>query len=394
MNILSIETSCDETGIAIISVTESDATYVTNVLSNELISQAELHAQYGGVFPSLAKQEHAKALTPLLRLALQHASMFTTKNFSDPLPTEKLETLLAREPELHTELLQLLSGIEKPPIDAVAVTHGPGLEPALWVGINCAKALSIVWNIPIVPINHMEGHMYAALATALSPREYHIPKHITPAVALLISGGHTEFVSFTTLGAYTVIGKTRDDAAGECFDKCARLLGLSYPGGPEIARLAREAREEQLPQLYTLPRPMMTEHTCDLSFSGLKTAVLRLTQTLTQIDPLSETDKKIIAREIEDAIADVLVSKTKRALFETNAHTFIVSGGVSANTTIVNRLRTLIDTEFGYVQLLVSPRTLATDNALMIAFAAIPLALTGQFTQIADIQAHGNLAYS
>lgn len=389
MKILSIETSCDESGIAIIETTDNSDVHV---LSNQLSSQAALHAEYGGVFPTLAKREHARTLVPLMLQALTEAKMLTPTSQKPPQEIiGSLMKLLEREQELFVHLTMLFAQYARPDIDAIAVTYGPGLEPALWVGVNFAKALSIVWNIPIVAVNHMEGHIYATLYTEKEKNRYVKSPVTLPLVALLISGGHTELLRSDTLGTYTLLGATRDDAVGEAFDKTARLLGLPYPGGPEVSRLAVSARDENLDQPFVLPRPMISSQDLAFSFSGLKTAVLRLTQ---ELHTISETNKKQIAREIEDAITEVLVTKTKRALEETGARTLIVSGGVSANTTIVSGLRTMLAQQLPDVTLAVSPKILATDNALMIAFAGISYAERKQYVSIEALRANGNASLS
>src|SRR3989344_915417 len=221
--ILGIETSCDETALALIDGKK--------ILANITLSQAKIHAQYGGVFPMLAKREHAKNLLPIFKKILETAglskpnqSKIPAKNHSDIL--EKIRMILEREPELLEQFLEFAPTIEKPPIDAIAVTKGPGLEPALWVGINFAKALATIWNIPIIPINHMEGHIVSALLCQNESSKFQVPNFRFPAIALLISGGHTELVLMKDWFDYEIIGATKDDAVGEAFDKVARILGL------------------------------------------------------------------------------------------------------------------------------------------------------------------------
>jgi N6-L-threonylcarbamoyladenine synthase len=257
----------------------------------------------------------------------------------------------------------LFEGIQKPAVDAIAVTQGPGLEPALWVGINGAIALSLVWDIPLYPIHHMEGHIIASIISQ-KDGTYEVPELELPACALLISGGHTELVRIPKLRSYKVIGKTRDDAVGEAFDKAARMLDLPYPGGPEISRLAEHARKEGIivDEDLRLPRPMI--HSGDLAFSwsGLKTAVLT---RVNKRKPIDDITKKMLALEFENSVTDVLVSKVKQAMYETRAKTLIVGGGVSANTHIREALKTLASTED--FTLFVPERALSTDNGLMIA---------------------------
>jgi N6-L-threonylcarbamoyladenine synthase len=245
MILLAIETSCDETAVSIVKRLRGKNIRF-EVLSHKVLSQVDLHAQYGGVFPALAKREHAKALTQLIAECLEEADLLVERANVHHIShgdRKKLDLLMSREPEMLSAMKVLFEGIQKPAVDAIAVTMGPGLEPALWVGINGALALHTVWDIPVYPINHMEGHV---IASVLSHKEgiYEIPELDMPACALLISGGHTEIVRIPKLRSYKVIGKTRDDAVGEAFDKVARLLDLPYPGGPEISRLAEHARKE------------------------------------------------------------------------------------------------------------------------------------------------------
>jgi N6-L-threonylcarbamoyladenine synthase len=365
MNILAIETSCDETAVCLLE--ESGGNFA--VLGNALLSQIDVHREFGGVYPNLAKREHAKNLVPLFESVLRKADLLFPSNNVRPDKdlVGELKKLLEREPELFSRLAIFLAGHNKPPIDLIAVTSGPGLEPALWVGINFAKALSRAWNIPLVAVNHMEGHMYSSVLTKRADdTTYEIPKIKFPTLSLLISGGHTELVLARSWGAYEIMGETRDDAAGEAFDKVARMLGLPYPGGPEISRLAREARDEQLPAIEPLPRPMLDSNESDFSFSGLKTAVL---YELRKHEPLTDQYRKQVAQEFEDAVSDVLIEKTKRALEETKAKTLIIGGGVSANTTIQNRFKTLIKSEFPTMALYIPEPSLTTDNAVMIAIA-------------------------
>ena len=399
MKILGIETSCDETAVCLIEANGTfGPSFEWKVLGNALISQAALHAEFGGVFPNLAKREHAKNLVPLLERVLKESSQLVMGG--GQLTNSQLSTLnsiLEREPELHASLIPFLRHHGKPDIDAIAVTYGPGLEPALWVGINFAKALSAVWNIPIVAVNHMEGHIIMSMITfgnlnpdtsVLTEVSGSISDIEFPVLALLISGGHTELVLSREFQKYELIGQTRDDAAGEAFDKVARLLGLGYPGGPEVSRLAAESRREGVPlHVATLPRPMLHEDNFDFSFSGLKTAVRRLVED----KEVSDEDRMGLAREFEDAVADVLVTKTMRALEEYGANTVVVGGGISANTYIRHRLaEALVDIVIP-ARLLVPPPALATDNAIMIALAGYFHALKKEFADPVNLSAKGNL---
>lgn len=378
MRILGIETSCDETAVCLIEAHgDFGAEFKFEVLGNALISQAKLHEQYGGVFPNLAKREHAKNLVPLLETALKEAAMLVPADVR--LTKSNIEKILEREPELLERLVPFLEH-QKPDIDAIAVTHGPGLEPALWVGINFAKALSSVWNVPLVAVNHMDGHVLMSMmdGNKLSLFEF-------PLLALLISGGHTELVLSREFGKYQLIGQTRDDAAGEAFDKVARLLELGYPGGPEISRLAAEARNSEMTSHCNLPRPMLHEDNLDFSFSGLKTAV----RNIVEKEKPNDTAKMNIAREFEDAVTDVLVTKTLRAVEQYGVSTVVVGGGVSANTHIRAELaKQLRNVD---CQLLVPPPELATDNAIMIALAGYFHALKNDFVEPSMLVARGNL---
>ncbi len=383
MKILGIETSCDESAVCLIEAEgDFDATFRFEILGNALASQVALHAEYGGVFPNLAKREHAKALVPLLEQVLGNAGAASPR---PPTLIPDLNILLAREPELLEQLVPFLETHGTPEIDAIAVTTGPGLEPALWVGINFARALGAAWSIPIVATNHMEGHIVLSAASESGLKSFEFP-----ALALLISGGHTELVLMRAFGDYEIVGQTRDDAVGEAFDKVARLLGLPYPGGPEISRLAaisRTQNREASPLGFKLPRPMLREDNFDFSFSGLKTAVLRIVEAH---QPLSEEMKLAIAREFEDAAADVIVGKTLRTTEHFGASTIIVGGGVSANTHIRAELQKRL-TENNLAQLLIPPPSLATDNALMIALAGYFHAAKKEFADPDSLKATGNL---
>ena len=376
MKILAIETSCDETGVCLMDASGTFGTdFRYTILGDALLSQVAVHAPFGGVYPNLAKREHEHNLVPVLTECLTKASALAPGN-GGTFDT----TLLDREPTLAGLLSTFLSIYARPQIDAIAVTTGPGLEPALWVGINFAKALAQAWNLPLVAVNHMEGHVLIAAATedSVVPIEF-------PALSLLVSGGHTELVLSREWGDYTVVGSTRDDAAGEAFDKSARLLGLPYPGGPEISKLASLARAENILSEITLPRPMLHEKSFDFSFSGLKTAVRREVERL---QPLSDTQKKMFAREVEDAIVEVLVAKTAHAAEEYAAQTIIVGGGVSANGYLKSAIHTRLDS-LGLV--LFPTPDLATDNARMIAFAGYYHAERGEFADPSLVRAQGGL---
>jgi N6-L-threonylcarbamoyladenine synthase len=384
MRILGIETSCDETAVCLLEASGPfGADFRYTVLGNTLLSQAALHAQYGGVFPNLAKREHAKNLVPLLHKTLENAGeLKPNTQAAAGAALVPLKDLLGREPGLFALIIPFLLKYQKPDIDAIAVTTGPGLEPALWVGINFAKALSSVWDMPLVAVNHMEGHIIMSLVEKNGLKTFQFP-----ALALLISGGHTELVLSRKFGMYELIGETRDDAAGEAFDKVARLLELGYPGGPEISRLAAEARETDIKGDFSFTRPMLHDKSFDFSFSGLKTAVRNVVTTR----PMTHELKLQVAREFEDCVADVLVAKTLRAVEEYGAQTVVVGGGVSANTYIRQRLAEALSKTDALSELLTPPPELATDNALMIALAGYFHALAGEFPDARGVVAKGNL---
>lgn len=386
MNILSIETSCDETAISLVSFTQNDATIEYSVLGDTLNSQAALHSEYGGVYPNLAKREHAKNLTPILIQTLQQASDYTLieqpSDKIDPFYTE----LFAKEPELAALFIEKVLPIKCPTIDYIAVTHGPGLEPALWVGVNFAKALSHLWDIPVIPVNHMEGHILAALCntenTALT-----IPE--LPILSLLVSGGHTELVLMEEWLSYTKLGGTRDDAVGEAFDKVARMLGLAYPGGPVISQIAQKAREQGISPKYKLPRPMLNSDDLDFSFSGIKTAVLYLVK---KIPELTQEDISHIALEFENAAIEVLVKKTLSAVDHYGPQTIVVGGGVSANTHLRATLTEAIKQQHPHISVHIPQTNLSTDNAIMIALSGYFRATDAQVEKNNEsIVAQGNL---
>ncbi|MBX4199159.1 tRNA (adenosine(37)-N6)-threonylcarbamoyltransferase complex transferase subunit TsaD [Candidatus Parcubacteria bacterium] len=348
MKILAIETSCDETAICILECAGKMPQPQFKVLGNALVSQIHIHKEYGGVYPMLAKREHIKNLPIVLKAALKEAG----------------------------------ESAENPNIDMIAVTAGPGLEPALWTGIEFAKGLGEKWGKPVVPINHMEGHLWSVLFNNDKPIEF-------PAIALLVSGGHTELVHVEGFDKFNIIGRTRDDAVGEAFDKVARLLDLPYPGGPKISAMAEIARKRESIMDFRFPRPMLNTDNYDFSYSGLKTSVLYTTRKL---DKLDEDTKAEIAREFEEAAIEPLIEKTTRAIDEFGARTLIVGGGVSANAYLREKLSTL-SLERGVDLRLPSPE-LTTDNAVMIAIAAYVRHLTHGLTPSEDIRARGNLPLS
>jgi N6-L-threonylcarbamoyladenine synthase len=401
MKILAIETSCDETAIAIVEAEGDEKTATFRVLGNALLSQIDIHREYGGVFPALAKREHAKNLVPILEAALEEAELLHEDTQAMPEETRsKIAAILEREPGLAEAFFQFVSECETPAIDAIAVTAGPGLEPALWVGINFAKVLALLWDKPLVAINHMEGHILSALAQSKDD-VLTVSDVDVPVLALLISGGHTELVLMKEWLQYELIGQTRDDAVGEAFDKVARMLSLPYPGGPEISKLAEahradpdrrrvgtvsERAEDRDGEVrVTLPRPMIDSGTCDFSFAGLKTAVLYL---LKDKPDVSEKEKQHIAHEFENAVTDVLWKKTAQAIEETGAQTLVIGGGVSANTHIRRTFTANIAKEYPDVSLRIPAAALTTDNAIMIALAGFYRASRKEFST--DFVASGN----
>ncbi len=348
MKILAIETSCDETAVALLECSgEIDAPQF-KILSNAIVSQIDMHKEFGGVVPMLAKREHEKNLPILVEKVLKEAQ----------------------------------ESLDKPNIDYIAVTAGPGLEPALWAGIVFAQEIGEKWGIKVLPINHMEGHIYSTL---FGIKE----KLILPAVALLISGGHTELIYIKNYGEYKMIGQTRDDAVGEAFDKVARLLGLEYPGGPKISKLAEKHRKEAKTPSFELPRPMINSDDFDFSFSGLKTSVLyRLKDQI-----ITEEVKEEMARAFEDSAIEVLITKTEKALLQYGVNTLIVAGGVSANKYLRSELEKIKVKNTG-LNLLLPENSLTTDNAVMIGITAYINLLKNPNLAIEthSIKARGNLS--
>ncbi len=365
MRILSIETSCDETAVSIVTADGDFPLATYEVVGDALFSQIALHAPYGGVFPTLAKREHAKALVPLMQEALAEAELLVDGSHSaTEVQTADITALLLREPELAEALTTFMDSYNEPEIDLIAVTVGPGLEPALWVGVNFAKVLAELWNKKVVAVNHMEGHVLASVYDVVEDNK--LAQIGFPAIALLISGGHTELLLMKNWGQYEKIGQTRDDAVGEAFDKVARLLDLPYPGGAELSKLAAVGRKANVaPFKVALPRPMLKSGDLDFSFSGLKTAV-RYAIDETE---LTDTDKQALARDFEDAVTEVLVKKTSDAVALNGAKSLIVGGGVSANQYIRTELNRHFLQEHPDCELYFPTPGLSTDNSIMIALA-------------------------
>ena len=416
MIILGIETSCDETALSLIEATGDLTVPNFKILGTALHSQIELHKQYGGVFPMMAKREHAKNIIPLFDSLMQKNILAKVsdgekivgenKNESgavilDEATQNLIKEIFKKETDLAENFIEYISKTSKQKIDMIAVTSGPGLEPALWVGINFAKVLSLVWNIPLLPVNHMEGHILSVLSEA-SLDQNKISNINFPAIALLISGGHTEIVLVKSFGDYQIIGQTVDDAVGEAFDKVARILDLEYPGGPKISKLANEAEKiitaetylkitaelSEKNMLIKLPRPMLNTPDYNFSFSGLKTAVLYLVKKLKEQNLYNDNTRKLVAKEFQDACIEVLSKKVSRAINEYSAQSLIIGGGVIANTEIRQEFLKLNNDFF---KVYIPEMSLATDNAVMIAFAGYLSQFKTTPTINPDIKAEGNL---
>ena len=327
MRILGIETSCDETGVAIYDEEKG-------LIANQLHTQIALHADYGGVVPELASRDHICKLAPLLQAALQEAHL-TAKD-----------------------------------IDGIAYTSGPGLVGALLVGSTVARSLAYAWNVPAIGVHHMEGHL-------LAPMLEENPPHF-PFVALLVSGGHTQLVRVDGVGRYELLGESIDDAAGEAFDKTAKLLGLDYPGGAALARLALKGT----PNRFAFPRPMTDRPGLDFSFSGLKTfAANTLHQVMQEEGELTEQSKADIAYAFQEAVVDTLAIKCKRALKQTGLKRLVIAGGVSANKQLRQTLAELMQQSGGEV--FYPQPQFCTDNGAMIAYAGFLRLKQGQQQDLA-----------
>ena len=384
MNILSIETSCDETSIAIVrgkKTNENNAEF--ELLAHVLHSQIEQHVEFGGVYPNVARREHANHISNLVTLALTEAGIKSEEgeqNYSN----DKLHTITQwsdREPELHRRLIQMCWSFRNNIdsfVDVITVTTGPGLAPALWIGVNTAKTLSFLWNKPVVAVNHMAGHALSSL--------YPTKQINYPALSLLVSGGHTEIVLMKSPTDFTKIGKTLDDAAGEAFDKVARMLGFDYPGGPEISRFANLHRE-QLPHYthqYNLPLPMQHSGDLNFSFSGLKTAAKNIINS----SNLDASFKLSFAREFEEVVTKILLIKLAKALTDHPVNTVCCGGGVFANSYLRNQLKLFSEKES--IELLFPPIGLSGDNAIMIAMAGFWQASHDKWTSAEELTAVSN----
>jgi N6-L-threonylcarbamoyladenine synthase len=322
MRILAIESSCDESAVAVLDRGDG-------LLAHELFSQIDLHRVFGGVVPELASRDHVRRLLPLVKSGLDRASTTAAE------------------------------------IDGVAYTAGPGLIGALLTGAALARSLAFAWGKPAIGVHHLEGHLLAPLLEPQPPP--------FPHVALLVSGGHTMLIEVQGIGRYSLLGETRDDAAGEAFDKAAKLLGLPYPGGPELAKLAATGRASDI----RLPRPMVDRPGLEFSFSGLKTAVLHASRER----ELTDQRRADIAYAAQDAIVDTLIAKAIRALEQTDLSDLVVSGGVSANSALRERMATAVARRGARVYY---PRIeFCTDNAAMIAVAGLARLEAGEHEGLA-----------
>jgi N6-L-threonylcarbamoyladenine synthase len=326
MRILALESSCDESAVAVYD----DA---AGLLSHEIHSQVDLHRIYGGVVPELASRDHVRRLLPLLKTALAGA-----KTTAD---------------QIH----------------GVAYTAGPGLIGALLTGAALGRSLAYAWNVPAIAVHHLEGHLLAPLLEDEPPPFPHL--------ALLVSGGHTMLIDVAAPGSYAVLGETRDDAAGEAFDKSAKLLGLPYPGGPELAKLAIEGRADR----FAFPRPMLDRAGLEFSFSGLKTAVSLAVKDCAKTGAIDERTRADIAAGVQQAIVDTLIAKTLRALEQTGYETLVVAGGVGANRSLRERLAEgarRVGARVYYPRI-----EFCTDNAAMIAVAGMARLKAGRVETMA-----------
>lgn len=321
MLVLGLETSCDETGVALYDSERG-------LLADALFSQIEQHRVFGGVVPELASRDHVKRMLPLIREVLAEA------------------------------------GVERSQIEAIAYTAGPGLVGALLVGASCAQALAFAWGIPALGVHHMEGHLLAPMLEEQPPA--------FPFVALLVSGGHTQLVRVDGIGRYQLLGESLDDAAGEAFDKTAKLMGLPYPGGPEIARLA----EIGTPGRFTFPRPMTDRPGLDFSFSGLKTFTLNTWTQCREAGDASEQTRADVALAFQQAVVDTLTIKCRRALKQCGLNSLVIAGGVSANQALRRSLEKMLGELKGQV-FYARPR-FCTDNGAMIAYAGCQRLQAGQ----------------
>jgi N6-L-threonylcarbamoyladenine synthase len=341
MKILGIESSCDDTSVALLEIDEKNLT----ILAEKTASQIDIHAKFGGVIPEVAGRLHAEYIIPVIE--------------------------------------EVLKNQEKP--DAIAVTYGPGLITGLLVGVEAAKTLSYIWKIPLIPVNHIEGHFYSPEIPHTNTKKQEVQY---PALALIVSGGHTELALSKQEGKYEKVGGTRDDAVGECFDKIAKILGIPYPGGPKISKLAEKGDGAKI----KFPRPMHDSDNLDMSFSGLKTAVLywQKDHPITIDNPAYENEEgrftlEDVCASAETAITDVLISKTTTAITTYRPKTLILAGGVSANKKLRSELEIL--TKKLNISFRLPALSYTTDNAAMIAVAGYHRYKAGKILDWKDIVA-------
>jgi len=323
ITLLAIETSCDETAVAVVKRTGDNI----RVLANEIASQIDVHKLTGGIVPEAAAREHVAVIRPMIEKAMKNAKVTGDK------------------------------------LDAIAVTVGPGLQPALSVGVTAAQTLSFAWQKPLVPVHHIEGHIYSALSPQINPTAYSLqPIAPFPALALIVSGGHTLLIKISEHLQYEVIGSTRDDAVGEAFDKVARMLDLSYPGGPIISKLSKEGD----PNTFKFSRPMLNSKDLDFSFSGLKTEVLYKLRELNEKNiPYKKAD---IAASFQQAAVEAVVKKTETAAKKHKPSLLLLAGGVAANRLLRSQMKDIGSRLSVHLQ--ISPQKLCGDNAIMIALTA------------------------
>lgn len=383
MIILAIETSCDETAAAVLKCRGGSKNPQFEILSNIVSSQVKIHAKWGGVVPNLARREHERNLIPVLKRALKTSGLFKSAAQKSRQKKYKIaEKILIREQELLKNFLAFIPKIKTPNIDAIAVTAGPGLEPALWTGVNFAKTLSAIWNKPLIPVNHLEGHI---LSSMMREQKFETKEITFPALALLVSGGHTELVFIKKWLSYKTIGATRDDAVGEAFDKVAKLLNLGYPGGPAISKQALRGD----PKNILLPRPMLNSPDLDFSFSGLKTAVLYAVRKEKSLTANKISD---YAASFEEAATDVLVSKTLRAIKKYRPKTILLGGGVSANQALRNKMQTRLKQALPEIKLFLPEQKFTGDNAAMIAVAGYLHYIGRKYSKnLSSLKAEGSL---
>ncbi len=407
MKILAIETSCDDSCIALAQCPARNASPARiatqsvaggrsdaggsagkfKLLSNLISSQIEIHRKWGGVYPALARREHQRNLVPLLEKSLKGTGLLSTKrkakSAKQQCKTQKLKEILERELTLYKQLKEFLEKYQKPKIDLIAVTMGPGLDPCLWTGVNFAKALAYYWNVSIIGINHIEAHIIANWLKPISLNAKYKTQNVKqqfktqklekinfPAICLIVSGGHTQLILMKNFGKYKILGETRDDAAGEAFDKIARILGLDYPGGPAIAKETAKLSMINDKLSIKLPRPMLNTKNYDFSFSGLKTAVLYDYKKRIKKEKKSKQYIQIMAREAQQAIIDVLIKKTIKAAKDYKVKSILLGGGVTANKELRKQFKQKIEKENSRFNLYVSPPEYCTDNAAMVAGTA------------------------